>query len=841
MLASLFALWAFAAWVTLHEGLNLLWVGTIDSKVTRPGVTLVTELQKERRLSLIYLGSRGRQRGGDLAAQRSNTDKVLAEFRKSASGGDVSTAADSVLEQRIQDALGRLGGLAPGRQAIDAARVDRAQGSRTFDDIIDAVFRIYNSTTGLSDEGIAKDTRTLIRLTRAKELLSREDALLAGVLARGRFLSGEHPEFVQLIGAQRLMHAEAVAELPVTGRARYEQVARSEAFTRFRAFEDRVMESGRAGARPPFSAAQWQAAVEPVQTQLEKVVLAGGDDIVKRATPGAVWVIIRLFLAGGLGLVAVIASIVVSIATARALVRQLEKLRDAARELSESRLPGVVERLGRGEDVDVAAEAPALEFGADEVGQVGQAFNAVQQTAIKVAVEQAELRRGIRDILLSLARRSQTLVRRQLSLLDVMERRELDPTELEDLFRVDHLATRMRRNAENLIVLSGATPARGWRRSVPMVDVLRAAVAEVEDYARVNVLPVGGVTLAGRAVGDVTHLLAELIENAVSFSPSYTVVQVGGHMAASGYAVEIEDRGLGMSEEALQAANEQIVSSPEFNLSSTARLGLYVVSRLADRYGIRVSLKRSAYGGTTAIVLIPREFVIAEGEIDPLFEETSGPATEGESGAVREDRAEAMRMVGVGTSAGAGDAGAHRAASIGGRGTATTLDPGPVVVDPSDQGAFSRWADDSSTIVSADMGDRADAAGLPHDHGRPEALREPDGRERPGAAEGLAEPEQAEKPDKPEAAEAKLAETAYTPSGLPFRVPQASLAPPLRSDEPRTAAEQRDDEDVPRSPEEVRKVMGAYQAGTRRGRSDAARSASGGPHPETPPDALDGE
>ncbi len=187
-----------------------------------------------------------------------------------------------------------------------------------------------------------------------------------------------------------------------------------------------------------------------------------------------------------------------SITTARALVAQLQRLRDAAHQLADERLPAVVERLQRGEKVDVAVEAPPLDFGSDEIGQVGQAFNAVQETAVRTAVEQAELRRNVRDVFLNLARRTQALVHRQVTLLDEMERRQEDADELEDLFRVDHLATRMRRNAENLIVLSGATPGRGWRRNVPMVDVARAAVQEVEDYTRVKVMPFGSVALAGR-------------------------------------------------------------------------------------------------------------------------------------------------------------------------------------------------------------------------------------------------------------------------------------------------------------------------------------------------------
>nr|BFE77698.1 hypothetical protein GCM10020093_002990 [Planobispora longispora] len=194
-------------------------------------------------------------------------------------------------------------------------------------------------------------------------------------------------------------------------------------------------------------------------------------------------------------------------------------------------------------------------------------------------------------------------------MLDAMERREQDPNELRDLFRLDHLATRMRRYAENLLVLSGAAPGRAWREAVPMLDVVRGALAEVEDYTRVDVLPMGDVALDGRAVGDVIHLVAELVENAASFSPPYTTVKVSGHTVAHGYAIEIEDRGLGMTPQDLAATNERIANPPELKLSGNARLGLYVVSRLAERHEIRVTFTASPYGGTTVVVLIPQDLI----------------------------------------------------------------------------------------------------------------------------------------------------------------------------------------------------------------------------------------
>ena len=272
----------------------------------------------------------------------------------------------------------------------------------------------------------------------------------------------------------------------------------------------------------------------------------------------------------------------------------------------------MVGRLRRGENVDVNAEAPALRIGRDEIGRVGQAFDLVRQTAIRAAVDEARLRQGLNDVFRSLARRSQSLLHRQLTLLDQMERRASDPEALDDLFRLDHLTTRMRRHAEGLVILAGAPPSRGWSSPVRMVDVMRGAIAEVEDYARVSVATRSQAALAGSAVADVIHLLAELIENATTLSPPYTSVRVSGDTVASGFAIEVEDRGLGMSPTRLAELNDRLANPPEFNPSDSEQLGLFVVSQLAKRHGIRVTLRASPYGGTAAIVLIPQHLVVTD-------------------------------------------------------------------------------------------------------------------------------------------------------------------------------------------------------------------------------------
>ncbi|GAB2949416.1 hypothetical protein GCM10027280_42500 [Micromonospora polyrhachis] len=757
LLVSLAALWAFAAWVTLRDGLNLLWVQTLDSKVFDPNDRLLLALQQERRLSVAYLGRPSEQQRAPLAAERQKSEELAAAFRRSIESQQVELAASTELKQRLDELTRGLDGLARTRAAINTQDIDRASASDAYTRVIDSIFRVFDSMAKLDDHEIAKDTTALIELNRARELVSQEDALVTGIIAAGRITAAEHAQFAQLVGAQRFIANETALELPAVERERYDQLVDSQTFLQLRTMEDRIIQSIRPGSRVSIDIAQWRAGVEPSLADMREIVVTGGEHIVDRAMPIAIWVVLRVVLAAGLGLIAVIASIVVSVTTARALVAQLQRLRDAAHRLADERLPNVVDRLGRGENVDVATEAPPLAFGTDEIGQVSQAFNAVQETAIRTAVQQAELRRSVRDVFLSLARRTQALVHRQLTLLDAMERRETDAEELDDLFRVDHLATRMRRNAENLIVLSGATPGRAWRRNVPMIDVVRGAVAEVEDYTRVSVLPLGSIGLAGRAVGDVIHLLAELIENALSFSPPHTMVEVRGQMVANGYAIEIEDRGLGMSEEDLAAANEQIVSRQEFNLANAARLGLFVVSRLTERHGIHALLKESSYGGTTAVVLIPSNLVTGDPDsidaTDPALPSGTADTTARSSSAATSTNTTDERP--------------------------TVRTPGAsLVVNPSGPALPTR------TRTTATGAPAADAA----------------------------------------AAQTKTTGSAtQTPSGLPLRVRQASLATPLRQQSETAPEEAVPGVEPPRPPDQIRQMMSSYQSGTRRGRSEAAQ------------------
>jgi signal transduction histidine kinase len=615
---ALSALWAFAANLTLGEGLNLRHVETIQDHLGYPSGALGSALQAERRLSLVYLGGRDPAVQASLESQRLVTDRQSALFQRLAGDKDVQNVADRGQKRWTNEVLRRLDSLASSRHAVDIGSASRPQAYATYTQIVGSINGLQASLSTLRDPDVAQDAKNQVAMGRAREVLSEEDALLAGTLAARRLTAGEHGEFIKLVGTQRYLYAQAAAELGPADQATYRKITSSREYDRLQATENRIVQDHTRG-RPaqvsislPVTDVDWKTTTSSILTKLRGLELSSSASAEQRSKPIANGIITRIVIAGGFGLVALLIMVILSIWVGRSVIRELTKLKRAALELASERLPSVIRRLRRGEDVDAAAEAPSLSFATDEIDQVGQAFNAARRTAIQGAIEEARLRRSISEVFINLARRNQALLHRQLSLLDAMERRIADPDELEDLFRLDHLATRMRRHAEGLIILSGQAPGRGWRNPVPAVDVVRAAAAEVEDYARVTVTPMPRVAVAGQAVADLIHLLAELVENATMFSPPHTTVQVSGQLVAHGFAVEIEDRGLSMDPAALATANERLADPPEFDLSNSARLGLFVVGRLARRHAIQVTLRTSPYGGTTAIVLVPGEIVVRD-------------------------------------------------------------------------------------------------------------------------------------------------------------------------------------------------------------------------------------
>ncbi|WP_214109660.1 sensor histidine kinase [Acrocarpospora catenulata] len=611
-LISLIALWGFAATITVGDSLSLLNVRTLYEEIGNPGDKLVRSLQREHLLAAEYLATGSTEARELLDDQRRITDDDRQLMRRSSQTNQAQNAMSLAMKARYDDVMAAVDGIDDLRQDVNARRIDLVTLNQRFSWLPTAMQALINSMTATNNLELYQQSRSLTMIGFSIDHMSREFALAAGLLVvANRWEEPERRLFVQLATKREFLFEQGMAELEPELRVPFEQLIVSDVYRRFQRMEARLA-AGTPGADITYQA--WRQAAVDLEKIAREALDSGGVALASRGEPAAMATFARAGVAGVVGLAAVVLSVFVSFRSAAAISRELAALRSAAQELAEVRLPRVVARLRRGEKVDVAVEAPPLEppGTTGEVRDVAAAFSVVQHTAVDVAVDQARLRESIGEALRNLARRSQGLLQRQLKLLDAMQRQTEDTEALEDLFRLDHLTTRMRRHAEGLIVLSGGTPGRTYRNPVPVADTLQGAVAEVEDYQRVRVYPMPDVAVQGAVVTDLIHLFAELIENATAYSPPHTEVSIRGESVAKGFAVEVEDRGLGMGEAEIEAINRRLAAPPEFNLSDTDRLGLVVVGRLATRHGVRVELRPSPFGGTTAIVLIPADVLAPE-------------------------------------------------------------------------------------------------------------------------------------------------------------------------------------------------------------------------------------
>ncbi|MFC4611023.1 nitrate- and nitrite sensing domain-containing protein [Streptomyces maoxianensis] len=605
-LVSLTALWGFATVLTGREADQLLDVSSVVEKVGYPVADALGVVQKERRQTLIYLADR---RASDalpvLRRQREATDKAVAKITANMEKSGVRDDMQPDTAQELRSLIEGLDGLGALRRSVEMGTISRNQALDFYNRIVDPGFSFLTTLHALNDVGMERQGRALVGLVRAMEMLSREDALITSSLTTGKITADDVRALSDFVANRKLYYETNLEVLPAKEREIYEQYWRSPQTAPLRDAEERLITVGATTKTGASEAARWQAAATPVLDDLAREAKEAGVRHQDRVEPAAYSVFVKAGIAGVLGFLALLVSVIVSVRIGRDLVRDLSRLRKEAHEVSGVRLPSVMRRLAAGEHVDIETEAPRLDYDKDEIGQAGQALNTLQRAAVEAAVRQADMRRGVSEVFVNLARRNQVLLHRQLTLLDTMERRTEDTEELADLFRLDHLTTRMRRHAEGLVILSGSAPSRQWRKPIQLMDVVRAAVAEVEDYERIEVRRLPRIGVGGPAVADLTHLIAELLENATVFSPPHTGVQVHGERVANGFTLEIHDRGLGMAPEVLLDANLRLAETPEFELSDTDRLGLFVVSRLAQRQNVRVSLQPSPYGGTTAIVFIP--------------------------------------------------------------------------------------------------------------------------------------------------------------------------------------------------------------------------------------------
>jgi signal transduction histidine kinase len=619
----LIGLYGFAVSITLGSALTQARAKAVRTDLLGPVDNFLGALAQERHLAVLSLADpTSTQFASEVGMQENNTRKALDVLTAAVQAPQV-TGSESAGEQRaIKNLLSSAGTLAAVRGNVAAGAISITTALHDYDSIISAGNNVLDEALGTqSNVPVVLQALNVINLDRALQTALAESDLLAGDMAQLKFPAQDKIAFAELATQRQALVATTMPELSSDYRSLITGYVTPQISASLTALENNVIATPWHKGPPPASIVDGTAAFGRYAQTTSAALTVAGNKLTNQVAHQANVVFLELILAAGLGLLGTIASIALSLVIGRGLIRQLRELRESALTLAHERLPSVISQLRAGQPVDPAEYEPGETTGGNEIQQVQYAFNVVQQTAVQSAIDEARLRRGISDVFRNLAGRSQSLLHRQLTLLDGMERRATEPDELEDLFRIDHLTTRMRRHAEGLIILSGEAPARGWRQPVPLVDVLRAAVAEVEDYTRIRVLCRTNAAVAGHAVADVIHLIAELAENATVFSPPNTPVRIQGDIVGRGFAVEIEDRGLGISQARMDEINANLANPPQFDLSGSDRLGLFIAGQLAQRHDIKITLRPSVYGGTTAIVLIPTALVVEEDsyERDPAL------------------------------------------------------------------------------------------------------------------------------------------------------------------------------------------------------------------------------
>ncbi|WP_369247180.1 nitrate- and nitrite sensing domain-containing protein [Streptomyces sp. R41] len=605
-IVSLMALWGFAAVTTASSIGDLERAKDVNSDLLTPVGDFITALQGERSATLRYVAAPDARGLAALKTTRKTTDKAASALLDGVNASSSDAALlDAGLPGRIDRLQADAGGLSALRSEVGVKGAVPSAAYTKYSSIIENGFLVTGALTGDENTDATSEARVVLELSRAREAVSQEQALLAAGRGTGTLTTDQYALFVGAVATQRSLLKPAVADLRAQHRAAYNSVLESDSYTGLRAVENRVRSAGPgASAVSSGLVAGWDGSVSAVLKGLTKAEAGAGTAAAAKANPFGWSTLGASGVAVVLGLVGVLLSLLVSVLVGRGLIVELLDLRNSALEVAGRRLPQAMRRLHAGQGVDIDAEAPMRRLVGDELAQVGTALTAVQRAALKAASERAELLSGISGVYVSLARRSQVLLHRQLDLLSTMEQRRQDAAELQDLYRVDYLATRMRRHSESLLILSGIAPGRSWRTPIPLADVLRAAVAEIEDASRVQIWAVPRVSVAGGSVADVIHLLAELVENAAAFSPPSTKVQLRAARLRDGVLIEVEDSGFGMNEEAMAEANRKI-QAQRVDLLDAKQIGLFVVNRLAERQGLRVELRPSPNGGVTAAVLIP--------------------------------------------------------------------------------------------------------------------------------------------------------------------------------------------------------------------------------------------
>ena len=635
---------------------------------------LIHALQAEREDTVRYItmgpgaGGRGSPRTAAalelavLAQDYRATDQNAARVRGLA--GAIGSSYPALAQQEAQAAIIAIDGLGALRSAATSTQIPSLVVIQKYARTIDQLLALEDEiATGSNDAALADTVRVVDHISSMKEEVSQEQAILTSALTPDlvgatQFQPGQ---LAALNSAQAEQQADvAQFSLTATGGQRqlYNSALSSATADRAQAQVQQAIALAVGGSssaeNPVFTnaangSAYLVASLRTVEQGFMSSIIGQSGSLRDKA--------IRSAVIEGIGVLVVLAlALVFTVAVGRSMTRPLRRLRTGALEVAGVRLPETVRLMSGGDGVGVPLEVEPIDVdSADEIGEVARAFDQVHREAVRLAANEAALRGNVNAMFVNLSRRSQSLVERQIHLIDDLEQGEQDSERLANLFQMDHLATRMRRNSENLLVLAGHELSRRWTEPVALVDVLRAAVSEIEQYGRVTPKVQPGIAVRGQAVNDVVHLLSELVENATTFSPADTPVSVSGHLLNSGGALlDITDQGVGMDAEEMAHANWRLDNPPVVDVAVSRRMGLFVVARLAARHGIRVRLRPASTGGLTALVWLPNEVITRETLDTPLgFRRIQPPA----AGA-------AARRMGPGTAAGNGDEGPAPARTV---------------------------------------------------------------------------------------------------------------------------------------------------------------------------------
>jgi signal transduction histidine kinase len=583
---------------------------------------LVHHLQNERAGAVMLLGAGDAEETEERAAAytgaQQRADEAQQAYQRHRTGlTDLPGGFRSVLSE----IGGRLSGLPQLRSRVAAGELGLADASASYEELINGLIAIRDSSAQLSGETALGDRmRAAASIARSKEFLSRQRVVGHEVLIRGAYHPHLRTAFIGTQTGQQQAQEQFTAVASADERALLEQTLDGPDVRQSILYQDYLdsLESEELGT-PPWDAEAWDAVMAAHADLLREIEQQLDRQVVVDATQLRDAVIQRLLVETGGLLAMLLLAILFAWLVARSMARSLRDLRQGALAVAQYGLPQAVARLRdpalstQLSPTQVAGQIaePLPVRSKDEFGQVTEAFNAVHLEAVRTAAEQAQLRSSVATMFVNLARRSQILVDRLIGHLDRLERGEEDPDRLAELFQLDHLATRMRRNDENLLVLAGADSTRVQREPASLIDVLRAAQSEVEHYTRIEFGVVDrDIEISAHAVNDLVHLVAELFDNATAFSPPDSHVTVEARRVGDRCVLYVEDQGLGLSKEQLAEINERLAKPPLVDVTVSRMMGLVVVSRLAARHGVKVELRRRAERGTVADVTLPASVLV---------------------------------------------------------------------------------------------------------------------------------------------------------------------------------------------------------------------------------------